>query len=744
MGTILKIPFLRNILMASSVIALVLPLIVILLVYPAFRELLVKNTEAQAVMVGKHFANMFSGSSTAADVSHHKSDLPELIIEGYHDFGLMKVKVYSAKGEVLFSTVAAEIGSQNTMPYFKEIISQGNVYTNVVRKNAPSLEGQMITADVVETYVPMMKKGIFLGAFEIYYDITAKKARLDRLLHNSAWMLILLSLSLEGGIIAVLWKAGKTVLKRQEVEKRLREEKEISEAVLNSIADPISIIDPTNFRLIGANKAFLKEVKYTRETIKGTNCFQLTHKGESPCVDATHPCPMKRTVETGGVSVAEHIHYRPDGELYYVDVTTYPIKDETGRVTKVVHVAREVSERKKAEAEKKELEEKLARSQKMEAVGLLAGGVAHDLNNVLSGIVSYPDLLLMELAPDSPLLEPIRTIRDSGKKAAAIVEDMLTMARRGVTSTVVLKLNTIVAEYLESPEFEKLMSHHQNVRVDTDLADDLFNIRGSAVHLKKTVMNLVANAAEAAVNGGRVAITTTNWHGDLSGAVQGDISAGDYVVLRVEDNGIGIEADDLKRIFEPFYTKKVMGRSGTGLGMAVVWGTVQDLNGHIDVKSEPGQGTVFKLFFPAVSEKIKDEDEAVPIAQYTGAGESVLVVDDLEAQQEIACAMLTKLGYAVSAVASGEAALNHLDNERVDLVILDMIMEDGMDGLDTHIAIIDRFPHQKTIIASGFSESQRVKKAQAMGAGLYLKKPYSLEKLGAAVKQALAEKKQQD
>ncbi|HQI82389.1 MAG TPA: ATP-binding protein, partial [Deltaproteobacteria bacterium] len=229
----------------------------------------------------------------------------------------------------------------------------------------------------------------------------------------------------------------------------------------------------------------------------------------------------------------------------------------------------EMNERIKADRARVELEERLARSQKMEALGLLAGGVAHDLNNVLSGTVSYPDLLLMELPEDSPLRKPLRTIRDSGQKAAAIVQDLLTLARRGVMSMETLDLNEqIIHDYLGSPEHLHLVTQHPDTRIELRLDENLLKIKGSPVHLRKTLMNLVINAMEAQPQGGRITITTQNTFVERPIEGYDAVSIGDYVVLRVEDDGVGIEQQDLKRIFEPFFTTKVMGRSGTGLGMA--------------------------------------------------------------------------------------------------------------------------------------------------------------------------------
>ncbi len=389
---------------------------------------------------------------------------------------------------------------------------------------------------------------------------------------------------------------------------------------------------------------------------------------------------------------------------------------------------------------RKNLEERLSRAQKMEAVGALAGGVAHDLNNVLGGLVTYPELLLMDLPQDSPLRKPLLTIQKSGEKAAAIVQDMLTLARRGVAVAEVVDLNEIVSEYLKSPEFERLKAFHPGVDFESRPAPDALCVEGSPVHLSKTVMNLVSNAAESMPTGGTTTLSTENRCLETPLAGFETIPPGEYVVLSVSDTGIGISPADLKKIFEPFYTKKVMGRSGTGLGMAVVQGTVKDLHGNIDILANSHRGTRFDLYFPA-SRKPKQGKRPPEDLDRLKGNESVLVVDDVAEQREVALHILKGLGYQVEAVSSGEEAVARLAEAPVDLLVLDMIMDPGMDGLETFRKVLDLRPGQKAIIASGFSETERVSEAQRLGAGAYVKKPYTLQSLGLAVRTELNQQK---
>ncbi len=414
------------------------------------------------------------------------------------------------------------------------------------------------------------------------------------------------------------------------------------------------------------------------------------------------------------------------------------VNERTTELTKTNEsLKQEIFERLKAWSEKKELEQELIRSKKMESLGLLAGGVAHDLNNVLSGIVSYPDLILMDLPKTSPLRRPILTIQKSGQKAASIVQDLLTLARRGVITNEPVNFNDLLSEHLDSPEHKKLLSFHPNIIIEKKIEPGLPNIKGSAIHLKTTIMNLLSNAVEAQPQGGTIKILTASRYLDKPVKGYDTVEEGDYVVFTIEDQGEGISKSDLYRIFEPFYTKKVMGRSGTGLGMAVVWGTVQDHSGYIDIQSHVGRGTTFDLFFPMTREHVIEAIEGVSVNDLKGNNETILVVDDIEEQREVVLKILSALNYSVQTVASGEEALDFLKNEKVDLVILDMIMDPGIDGLETYRRILRIHPNQKAIITSGFAETERVREALALGVGEYIKKPYMIEKIGVAVKKEL-------
>ena len=521
------------------------------------------------------------------------------------------------------------------------------------------------------------------------------------------------------------------------VEKRTSELQESRERLLtliNATPDIICLKDGDG-RWQVANQANLElfrlgQVNYTGKTDR--ELAELTHPIYKEAFLSTQASD-NRAWERGCISRCIETIPTPAGSARIFDVIKIPIFQSDGQKKNLIVFGRDVTS-------ERILHDKLQKAEKMEAIGMMAGGVAHDLNNILSGIIGYPELLLMIIKDDPKARRMIEGIRESGKRASEIVADLLTVARGVVAPREIKNLNTLITEYLESPEFIKLKSFHAEVEFKSELEPELINVSCSPVHIRKCLMNLSANAAEAIQQNGRVTISTRNVYLDQVLPEFHNLPIGEYAVIRVSDTGSGISSNDITRIFEPFYTKKVLGRSGTGLGLSVVWNSVQNHGGSVFVTSD-AKGSTFDLYFPASRSAISPSQADVSIDSLQGAGETILVIDDEPHQREIASCMLTSLGYQVNSVASGEEALNYITERPADLLVLDMIMDPGMRGRETYEKILQIRPGQKAIIASGFSNDEEVRKTQEMGAGAFVKKPYLLSQIGLAVKQALQNNK---
>ncbi len=404
--------------------------------------------------------------------------------------------------------------------------------------------------------------------------------------------------------------------------------------------------------------------------------------------------------------------------------------------SRVILTLTDRTEQNSIEKEKQDLLERENRAKKMEVIGLMAGSVAHDLNNILLGIVSYPDILLAQLPDKSELRGPLEAIKESGTRAATVVEDLLTAARGAASSRELHDLHVLIKEYLRSPEHERLKELHPGVRCQHSYSASLAVISCSPVHIKKSLMNLVTNATEAITGEGAITISTHNRLMDDPKSLENEMKPGQYVVLGIEDTGTGIPEEDIEHIFEPFYTKKEMGRSGSGLGLVIVWNSVLDHQGKITVTSG-GAGTRFDLYFPVTERRTSARLEIEGEEKPEGRGEHILVVDDEPMLCEIACKILEPQGYIVDTVGSGEEAVAFLKEKKVDLLLLDMIMKPGLNGRQTYEEILKFSPGQKALIVSGYSESEDVKKAIDLGSGGLIKKPFTRKKLQAAVREEL-------
>lgn len=480
-------------------------------------------------------------------------------------------------------------------------------------------------------------------------------------------------------------------------------------------------------RLLQANTQLCQMFGYQEEELLDQQiCTKLLDPNSFRAFTDALPTDQTGPYEARGI--------RRDGTTFPVEIRVKQI-DFQGKQVQVAAI-RDVSAAEQALQQKLALTEKLADARRMESLGLMASSVAHDLNNIMAGIITYPELLLMDLGRDFKYREELMMIREAGKRAAAVVNDLLTVARGATCKKEIQSVNTLISGYLKSVEFKEICQRFPHIKVVTYLEGKLGNIHCSSMHLSKSIMNLVNNAAEAIQQAGQITIATKNVR--LTAPHQGyeTIEPGEYVMVSIEDDGPGISERDLQQIFSPFYSKKVMGRSGTGLGLAVVWNTVHDHGGFIDVISS-SQGTLFALYFPLNRGAVSKQPSRKPLSilnQYLGNGEKILVVDDQQSQRDIASRLLSRLGYKPLTVKSGEEAVEFIKKKQVDLVILDMLMDPGINGCETYQQIIQHVPGMKAIITSGYSTMEEINQASALGITQFIKKPYSLQELAQALR----------
>lgn len=507
-------------------------------------------------------------------------------------------------------------------------------------------------------------------------------------------------------------------------EEAIQEQKSFIQNAIDIQNDTFFLYDPFKGKALLWNKTFEKISGYSHEEISSLKAPESYYSKED-LVKAARYIDYILSGERGTVELELICK---DGHRVPTEYSASIINDSEGNPKWLISIGRDISERKRTEKQ-------LQQAQKMEAIGLLAGGVAHDLNNILAGVTGYPELMLLQLPEDSDFRKPIEAVKDAGERASVVVADLLTLARGVASARSITNLNNLVIEYLDSPEYRHLHSLYPQVQCQQALADNLPDISCSPVHIKKCIMNLVTNATESIEKYGSTTLSTNIFTPDSQWVRETGLKQVQYAVLKVIDTGSGIAKKDIEHIFEPFYTKKVMGRSGTGLGLAVVWNTVKEHDGTITVSSSD-QGSTFELFFPVAADVVSEEKSSEEMC-LKGGMEKILVVDDEPQLKDIACKMLEVLGYDVVGVGSGEEAVAYLKDHRVNLVLLDMLMEPGINGRQTYEQIIKLHPGQKAIITSGFTESDEVKATFQLGANELVKKPYSINQLGQAIKKAI-------
>jgi len=517
------------------------------------------------------------------------------------------------------------------------------------------------------------------------------------------------------GVVTSIQCVMRDITERKQAEATLRESEQRFRSVLESVPNIAVQGYDRDHRIIFWNQASETLYGYSKDEVLGKKLEDLAPESN----------PESRPGERG-------VRHK-DGSIVPVYSSHLALHNIHGEV-EIYTLDVDLTELKKAQKQQRILQEKLERIERMESLGVLAGGVAHDLNNMLGPMVGYSDIILKGLEPNNPLRKNIERIGKSAQAAADIIQDLLTMARRGRYDMVPTNLNQVIHDYMDTPAFIKLRESHPRIQVQCSLDSSLPPLMGSAPHLSKVIMNLVVNAFDAMADGGSLTISTESARLTKLLGGYGRIPAGPYLIMRLRDTGIGISEDDLSKIFEPYYSKKKLGISGSGLGLAVVYGIVKDHKGYYDVFSAVGEGAEFVLYFPACQ---VSSDRPRKEAENIYGSESILVVDDSEEQRLVAVDLLSNLGYSVATVSNGREAIAYLKEKKADLVIMDMIMDKDYDGLDAYRDILKLCPDQKTIIISGFSATERVETMQKLGAGAYVRKPFTLSRLGLAVRAEL-------
>jgi len=391
-------------------------------------------------------------------------------------------------------------------------------------------------------------------------------------------------------------------------------------------------------------------------------------------------------------------------------------------------------QRKRAEQETRALEEQLRQSQKIEAIGQLAGGVAHDFNNLLTVIKGYGQMSLMGLKEGDPLKENIDEIQKAAEKAAGLTRQLLAFSRRQVLEVKVVDLNTALKD------LDKMLRRmiREDVGLEMHLTEDLGSVKVDPGQIEQVVINLAVNARDAMPSGGKLTIETANVELDKEYARRHvAVTPGRYVMLSVSDTGVGMAKEVQEKIFEPFFTTKEKGM-GTGLGLSTVYGIVKQSGGNIWVYSEPGQGTTFKIYLPRVNEPVEEIGKKALIEEVPTGNETILVVEDDEEVRKLAVRILEKQGYRVFMAKQGNDALSLCEkhDEPIHLIVTDVVMP-GMSGRKLAERLKETHPEMKVLYMSGYTDNAIVHHGVLEPGIQFLQKPFTVESLSRKVREVL-------
>ncbi|NCC25505.1 MAG: PAS domain S-box protein [Deltaproteobacteria bacterium] len=501
----------------------------------------------------------------------------------------------------------------------------------------------------------------------------------------------------------------------------------LTQFAMDRAPDSILWVDADG-KIAYANDAAYFSLGYSQEELLGAEIFDIDPEFP-PERWEQHKADLKKQKRM----TFEGLHRTKDGRFFPVEVTTNYIEYK-GRFLGIAF-DRDVTERKRAEEERRKLQAQLAHAQKMESLGTLAGGVAHDFNNLLQAMTGHVQLLQKDVSETSVVADRLKKMEKSIGRAAQLVKQMLFFSRKSEAWKQPIDLNREVDETVTMLK----RTIPRMVDIEAHLDSSLWLINADPTQVEQVLLNLGSNAADAMPDGGKLIIETSNATLDADFTrVHLDAEPGEYVLLSVTDTGIGMDSQILDHAFDPFFTTKEIGK-GTGLGLASVYGIVKDHNGHILCYSEPGQGTVFKVYWPALHgvAECRPREALETSAPLTGT-ETILVVDDEFDVRELTVEGLQACGYTVLAAASGEEAiiLYAEKGSSIDVVIMDLGMP-GMGGQRCLQELIRMNPTVKVIIASGYTANDSGKNALALGAERFISKPFQLRELAAVVREIL-------
>jgi len=502
---------------------------------------------------------------------------------------------------------------------------------------------------------------------------------------------------------------------------RLAAQEELFRLIGENAIDMIAVVTVDGERLYNS-PSYQRWLGYTAEELEKTSAYEQIHPDDVAAVSAA-------AQEARSTGVGRRLEYRvrhKNGGWRVLESTASAVRNAEGAVEKLVIVNRDITER-------RELEQQLVLSQRLEAVGKLSGGIAHDFNNLLGVIIGYSEALQESIAADNPLREAIDEIQKAGKRAATLTQQLLAFSRKQVLEPKILDLNAIVVD------MEKMLRRliGEDVELKFKMPPDLGKVKADRGQLEQVILNLAVNARDAMPRGGQLRIETENAElGEEDVIRHRYVNAGPYVMLKVTDTGTGMDLETQSHIFEPFFTTKEKGK-GTGLGLATVYGVVKQSDGYIWLESELGKGTTFRIYLPRVEGAAEKPKEAAPVKKGDGP-RTILLVEDEPSLRKLTRKTLTDMGYVVLEADNAAHAIEvaHGTESPIDLLLTDVIMP-GMSGGDLAKQLSPESPHMRVLFMSGYTDGAIEVRGSLPPGLVVLRKPFTRDTLLRTVAAAL-------
>ncbi|MCL7488891.1 MAG: ATP-binding protein [Desulfobulbaceae bacterium] len=740
----------------SFLSVLFLPAFTFFYLYPSIDNLLIKNAEDQAAMIADHFIIHFDITEDILSRENVSSGLRDEIFEMMNNFSLEQVKLFSATGEVLFSTTPEDIGTINTNDYFRVLVLRGHRFTKMVQKDSQTSEGRMVSRDVIETYVPITSKDKVVGAFEIYYDITRTREMFNVLVRQTSIIIFTISFILLVSLLLSLFKLSRNIVAREQAQKQLnrhrdeleqevrkrtaeltransnlnedllkRKETEqalqVSEGKFRSLvemaSDAIFIADADTGIISEVNKKGEELIGRPASDLIGRHLSSLHPSDDEELYSRLIESNYSQQLPVNKVLYVRHI----SGRKIPVEISANTIEFENERI--VQGIFHDISLR-------LQFEDELQKAEKLKTASILAGGIAHDFNNLLTAVLGNVSLAKMEAGGSEKMKTRLVETEKAIRRAQDLTHQLLTFAKGGPQNKKTVKIGRLIEE---SAQF---VLHGSKVKCTCDLPDDLWPVEVDEGQISQVVNNLVINASHAMAEGGTCSIRAENVEIDAVGGL--NVIPGKYVKVAIEDKGHGIPRDTVDKIFDPFFTTK---KHGSGLGLSSAYSIVKNHGGQITVESEPGDGTVFYIYLPASKRTSADVEEKKEV-DLEGKGK-ILVMDDEEVVREAVTSLLEYLGYDVETAKEGQEAIEmfKLSSEigrPYDAVIMDLTVPGGMGGKEAVVKIKELDPSIKVIVSSGYYTDPVLARFRDYGFDGVVPKPYQVEELGTVVKEVLS------